>query len=65
MAQRFNASRWQDFPARRIGQEHMLRVIRASVGEDHPDYRDLEARRQQPYPAAGPERSGGINDSRD
>ena len=49
MAHQFHAARWQNYPARRVGQEHLLRILRATVGEDHPDYRDLEARRQIPY----------------
>ena len=49
MSHQFYAARWQNHPARRVGQAHMLRILRATVGEDHPDYRDLEARRQIRY----------------
>ncbi len=66
MAHHFHAARWQNYPARRVGQEHLLHVIRATVGEDHPDYRDIEARRQLRYPetiqparASGEDISGG------
>ena len=47
MAHHFHAARWQNYPARRVGPAHLSRIIRATVGEDHPDYRDLEARRRQ------------------
>lgn len=49
MAQQFHAARWQNYPARRVGPAHLSRIIRATVGEDHPDYQDLEARRQIRY----------------
>ena len=49
MAHHFHAARWQNYPARRVGPAHLSRIIRATVGEDHPDYQDLEARRQIRY----------------
>jgi len=62
MAHRFYAARWQDFPAHRVGQAHLARIIRATAGEGHPDYRDLEARRQLRYPeTARPARAGQHN----
>lgn len=49
MAHHFHAARWQNYPARRVGPAHLSRIIRATVGEDLPDYQDLEARRQIRY----------------
>jgi hypothetical protein len=49
MAHQIHAARWQNYSARRVGQNHLLRVIRATAGADHPDYRDIEARRQIRY----------------
>lgn len=46
MSTQFNAARWQDYPARRVGQAPMRRIIQATVGIDHPDYQDIEARRR-------------------
>ncbi len=66
MAHHFHAARWQNYPARRVGQEHLLRILRATVGEDHPDYRDLEARRQIRYSDSGrPARPAWYDDSGD
>lgn len=50
MAHRFYAARWQDYPARRVGHAHLARIIRATAGDGHPDYRDLDARRQLRHP---------------
>ena len=49
MTDQIHATRWQNYSARRVGQNHLLRVIRATAGVDHPDYRDIEARRQIRY----------------
>lgn len=53
MTHRVHAARWQNYSARRVGQNHLLRVIRATAGEDHPDYRDIEARRHIRYSDSG------------
>jgi hypothetical protein len=64
MTHRFDTTRWQNHSARRVGQAHMQRIIQATVNPGHPDYQDIEARRQARYGESGPaSRAFGHNGS--
>ena len=47
MIQRKPNTRWQDNPVRRVGQAQLLHTLRATIGEDHPDYLDYKARLEE------------------
>ncbi len=44
MDDRWRNSRWLNNPTRRVGRQHLLHVVRSTVGERHPEYRTLKAR---------------------